>query len=48
VNFQSADEGDDRVRAAYGKNYDRLVQVKQKYDSENLFRVNRNISPAVR
>ena len=31
VNFMTADEGD-RVRAAYGPNYDRLAQVKRKYD----------------
>jgi len=45
VNFLTADEGD-RVRAAYGSNYDRLVGVKRKYDAKNLFRVNQNISPA--
>ena len=45
VNFLTADEGD-RVRSAYGPNYDRLVQVKRKYDPANLFRVNQNISPA--
>jgi FAD/FMN-containing dehydrogenase len=45
VNFQSADEGDERTRASYGKNYDRLAQVKAKYDPGNLFRVNRNIAP---
>jgi FAD/FMN-containing dehydrogenase len=42
VNFQSEDEGD-RVRAAYGSNYDRLVRVKRAYDPGNLFRVNQNI-----
>ena len=45
VNFLTADEGD-RVRAAYGPNYDRLVQVKRKYDPNNLFRMNQNIAPA--
>lgn len=45
VNFLTADEGD-RVSAAYGPNYDRLAQVKRKYDPENLFRVNQNIVPA--
>ena len=42
VNFMTADEGD-RVRAAYGPNYDRLAQVKRTYDPNNLFRVNQNI-----
>jgi FAD/FMN-containing dehydrogenase len=45
VNFLTADEGD-RVRAAYGPNYDRLAQVKRKFDPNNLFRVNQNIQPA--
>jgi FAD/FMN-containing dehydrogenase len=45
VNFLTADEGD-RVRTAYGPNYDRLAQVKRKYDPENLFRMNQNIKPA--
>jgi FAD/FMN-containing dehydrogenase len=45
VNFQSADEDDARVRATYGANYERLAAAKQKYDPENLFRVNRNVRP---
>lgn len=44
VNFLTADEGD-RVRSAYGSNYDRLAQVKSKYDPNNLFRMNQNIVP---
>jgi hypothetical protein len=43
VNFLTEEEGADRIRAAYGKNYDRLVEVKAKYDSGNLFRTNKNI-----
>jgi FAD/FMN-containing dehydrogenase len=41
------DEGQDRVRASYGANYDRLTEVKAKYDPSNLFRVNQNIEPRV-
>ena len=39
INFQTADEGEERVRATYGANFDRLVEVKQTYDPDNLFRV---------
>ena len=44
VNFLM-DEGDARVRAAYRGNHARLVDVKRRYDPENLFRVNQNIRP---
>ncbi len=46
VNFMSAGE-DDRIKVAYGKNYDRLVSLKNKYDPTNLFRVNENIKPTL-
>jgi hypothetical protein len=39
------EEGDERIRAAYGKNYDRLVEVKTKWDPENFFRRNKNLLP---
>ena len=41
------DEGEDRIRAAYGPNYERLVTLKNKYDATNFFRVNQNIRPTV-
>jgi FAD/FMN-containing dehydrogenase len=40
------DEGEERVKAAYGNNYTRLAQVKALYDPQNLFHVNQNIKPA--
>jgi FAD/FMN-containing dehydrogenase len=46
VNFLTGEEGD-RIRAAYGRNYDRLVKLKNRYDPGNLFRVNQNIRPMV-
>jgi FAD/FMN-containing dehydrogenase len=44
VNFMM-EEGEDRVRATYGKNYVRLAKIKKRYDPANLFRVNQNIKP---
>jgi FAD/FMN-containing dehydrogenase len=45
VNFMM-EEGEDRVRASYRGNYDRLAKIKAKYDPDNFFRVNQNIKPA--
>ncbi|MER5436325.1 FAD-binding oxidoreductase [Streptomyces sp. NPDC002588] len=47
VNFLG-DEGQDRIRASYLGNYDRLTRIKERYDPENLFHVNQNIPPATR
>jgi FAD/FMN-containing dehydrogenase len=44
VNFMM-DEGQERVKATYRDNYERLVELKNKYDPTNLFRVNQNIRP---
>jgi FAD/FMN-containing dehydrogenase len=44
INFMDADDNK-RVRANYGGNYNRLVDVKRKYDPGNLFKVNQNIAP---
>lgn len=40
-------EGQDRVRAAFGDSYDRLAQIKGEYDPDNFFRFNQNIKPAL-
>jgi FAD/FMN-containing dehydrogenase len=40
------EEGADRIRTIYGPNYDRLAQIKGKYDPDNVFHVNQNIKPA--
>jgi UDP-N-acetylenolpyruvoylglucosamine reductase len=45
LNFMM-EEGEDRIRATYRGNYDRLAAIKAKYDPGNFFRVNQNIKPA--
>jgi hypothetical protein len=45
VNFMM-EEGEERIRATYRDNYDRLAAVKAKYDPANFFRVNQNIKPS--
>ena len=45
VNYLGVGDDPERVREAYGANYDRLAQIKQKYDPGNLFRANQNIRP---
>jgi hypothetical protein len=44
INFMTQEEGA-RIREAYGPNYDRLVEIKKRYDPQNLFRHNFNIAP---
>ena len=43
VNFQTADESHERTADSYRGNYERLTEIKAKYDPDNLFRINRNI-----
>jgi FAD/FMN-containing dehydrogenase len=46
VNALDADEGDERTRDSYGeRNYARLVELKRRWDPENVFRLNQNVSP---
>jgi len=48
INFQSQDEGEERVQATYGQEkLEKLVKLKNKYDPRNLFRLNQNIKPTV-
>ena len=46
VNYLDDDDVGDAVRAAYGPNYDRLVDMKRRYDPDNVFHLNHNIDPA--
>jgi FAD/FMN-containing dehydrogenase len=47
VNTLGDDEGEQRVQEAYGLNYAKLVELKNKYDPTNFFRLNANIKPTV-
>ncbi len=46
VNFMTEEEAE-RVSAAYGASYERLVELKNRYDPTNLFRMNQNVAPTV-
>jgi FAD/FMN-containing dehydrogenase len=45
LNYLGDDQADDAIRAAYGPNYDRLREIKRRYDPENVFHLNHNITP---
>jgi len=45
LNYLGDDQADDAVRAAYGANYDRLREIKRRYDPDNIFHLNHNITP---
>ena len=45
LNYLGDDQGDDAIRAAYGPNYERLQQIKRRYDPDNVFHLNHNIAP---
>lgn len=45
VNYMAGDEGEAAVRAAYEVNLERLIEVKRKYDPDNIFNANQNIAP---
>jgi len=47
INFLNADEGSDRTHDAYRANYQRLVDIKTRWDPANLFRINRNVAPQI-
>jgi FAD/FMN-containing dehydrogenase len=44
LNYLGDDQADDAVRAAYGPNYDRLREVKRRYDPANIFHLNHKIA----
>ena len=46
LNYLGDDQGGDAVQAAYGPNYERLVELKRRYDPENVFHHNHNIDPS--
>jgi FAD/FMN-containing dehydrogenase len=45
LNYLGDDQAEDAVRAAYGANYERLREVERRYDPENVFHLNHNITP---
>jgi FAD/FMN-containing dehydrogenase len=45
LNYLGDDQADDAIRAAYGPNYDRLHEIKRRYDPDNVFHLNHNVAP---
>jgi FAD/FMN-containing dehydrogenase len=45
LNYLGDDQAEDAIRAAYGPNYDRLREIKRRYDADNIFHLNHNIVP---
>ncbi|HLM50726.1 MAG TPA: BBE domain-containing protein, partial [Solirubrobacteraceae bacterium] len=45
LNYLGDDQAEDAVRNAYGPNFERLREVKRRYDPDNVFRLNHNITP---
>ena len=45
LNYLGDDQAEDAIRAAYGPNYDRLREVKRRYDPDNVFHLNHNVAP---
>ena len=45
LNYLGDDQADDAIRAAYGPNYERLREIKRRYDPDNVFHLNHNITP---
>ena len=45
LNYLGDDQADDAIRAAYGPNFERLRDIKRRYDPTNLFHLNHNIAP---
>jgi FAD/FMN-containing dehydrogenase len=45
LNYLGDDQAEDAIRGAYGPNYDRLREVKRRYDPDNVFHLNHNIAP---
>jgi FAD/FMN-containing dehydrogenase len=45
LNYLGDDQAEDAIRAAYGPNYDRLREIKRRYDPNNVFHLNHNVAP---